>query len=273
MLMSSSRRNKIIIISISVIVVIALAIYAYLYFNTDMFKSNSILFAKYIGKAAENLEVLINDENGENYDNLLENNKYTSSTEITASSIGTTGENSDNVINNLKLTINGKTDKLSGVDYKDFVVQKEDNNIAEVQYLKSNDMYGLRFVGLFDKYIAVKNQDLKQVASKMEIEGNIPDKIEDVNLKTEMRLTQDEINTLNDRYKEIAIKDFSKDKFSKTKKTSITIDDQTVETNAYTLNLTKEELNNIYIAILEQVKQDDIFLARVDLLDRVFNAG
>ena len=87
-------RIKNIVIGIFVVVaVISIGLYAYLYFTTDLFKSDKELFGKYIRRAVVNVEELLLDEKGAEYNNLLENNKYNSSTEITAdymAGIGTT---------------------------------------------------------------------------------------------------------------------------------------------------------------------------------------
>ena len=117
-----TRRDKrnIIIASIIVIILIIVGVLLYLYFTTDLFKSNQRLFAKYLGNATQNVEALLKDEEGKQYEGLLENNKYTSNTEITAeytNNIGTSDENNRNDINTLKLTADGKTDKLNGLSW------------------------------------------------------------------------------------------------------------------------------------------------------------
>ena len=273
MVMSRGRRNKIIIISISIVIIAILITCVVLYFTTDMFKSNEVLFSKYLGKAAQNLETILVNEKEEAYSNSLKNNKYISTTEITAdytNGIGTTAQNNDNIINNLKLTINGKTDNLGGIDYKDFLLQKDEENVTEIEYLKSNDKYGIRFTDLFNKYISVENQNLKEIASKLNINNNVPDKIEEIDLQG-LKIKNDELEKINEKYPQVIANNFDKSKFTKINKTDITVGDHTYETNAYTLNLTKEELNNIYIAILEQMKQDETILAKIDILDKALN--
>ncbi len=273
MVMSRGRRNKIIIISISVVILIILAICIFLYFTTDMFKSNDVLFAKYIQSAAQNIEGLLKDEQGEAYNNSLRNNKYTSKTEITADytqGMQTTAENKDNVINQLKFVINGKVDEQNGIDYKDFILQKEDQKVSEMEYLKSGDKYGLRFTDLFGKYLAVENQNLKEVASKLNMNTNIPDRIEQIDWQG-MAFTDEEINAMNETYSQVMLEKFDKTKFTSLKETDVTVGNNTFTTNAYTLNLTKEELNNIYISILEQMKQDEQILNRIDTIDKFLN--
>ena len=131
--------KKIVIGCVIAIAVIILGVFAYFYFTTDLLKSDSTLFAKYIRKAVVNVEELLLDEKGAVYNNLLQNNKYTSNTEITGnyiSGMGTTEENSqENILNNLKLVINGKTDVLNNMDYKDIILNKDENDVLQFQYL------------------------------------------------------------------------------------------------------------------------------------------
>ena len=274
-MISKKTRNNIIIASISLVIVIIIAVLVYLYFTTDLFKSNSKLFAKYLGKTVQNVEALSEDQEGDQYKSLLQNNRYTSNTEVTAeyvNNIKTTDENTRNVINSLKLLINGKTDKLNGISYKDIALQKEGQNISEIEYLNSNERYGLRFSDLFNQYLVVKNEDLKKISAKLGLDTtNIPNTIGEFNIDETLKFTDEEISNMNDTYVNVIMGEYSKEKFSKQTKASITVNDQTVTTNAYTLTLTKEELNNIYIAVLEQLKQDETILSKIDSIDNFLN--
>lgn len=275
MITKRDKRN-IIIASVVVTIILILTVVVTLYFTTDMFKSNQMLFGKYLAKATISVEGLFKDDKGKQYDNLLENNRYNNSTQITANytkGIGTTGENTSNVINSLKLIIDGKTDKLNKINYKNFILEKDDARIAELEYLKSDGKYGIRFVDLFDKYLAVENQDLKSIASKIGIDSkNIPDHIEEVDLKKIFTFSDEEIESINKDYISLISDKYDKDKFTKAKKSEVTINDQSIMTNAYTLTLTKEQLNeDIYVKVLEQIKQDDRFLSRIEQIDDFLN--
>ena len=264
MITKRDKRN-IIIASVVVTIILILTVVVTLYFTTDMFKSNQMLFGKYLAKATISVEGLFKDDKGKQYDNLLENNRYNNSTQITANytkGIGTTGENTSNVINS-----------LNKINYKNFILEKDDARIAELEYLKSDGKYGIRFVDLFDKYLAVENQDLKSIASKIGIDSkNIPDHIEEVDLKKIFTFSDEEIESINKDYISLISDKYDKDKFTKAKKSEVTINDQSIMTNAYTLTLTKEQLNeDIYVKVLEQIKQDDRFLSRIEQIDDFLN--
>ena len=278
--MITTRRRKvnIIIASISVVLLIIIGICVYLYFTTDMFKSNKMLFGKYIQKAAQNVESIAKDSTGESFDSMLDSNKYTSNTEITAkylNGIGTTAENNQNVINSLKLIINGKIDRTNPddkIDYKDIVLQKQDNKVTEVEYLKSGGKYGLRFTDLFGKYIAVENYSLKEIAPKIGITTDVPDKISETDLAKELAFTDVELNALNENYANILTELADNAKFSKEKNVgNIEVGNKAYIANAYTLTLSKEELNDTYVKLLEKMRDDQVLLYRIGLIDEILN--
>ena len=278
--MITTRRRKvnIIIASISVVLLIIIGICVYLYFTTDMFKSNKMLFGKYIQKAAQNVESIAKDSTGESFDSMLDSNKYTSNTEITAkylNGIGTTAENNQNVINSLKLIIKGKTDRTNPddkIDYKDIVLQKQDNKVTEVEYLKSGGKYGLRFTDLFGKYIAVENYSLKEIAPKIGITTDVPDKISETDLAKELAFTDVELNALNENYANILTELADNAKFSKEKNVgNIEVGNKAYIANAYTLTLSKEELNDTYVKLLEKMRDDQVLLYRIGLIDEILN--
>ena len=64
---------------------------------------------------------------------------------------------------------------------------------------------------------------------------------------------------------------FSEDKFLKEKNQIIKINNQNIDVNKYTLKITVEQLNEIYIKILEELKQDEIILNKIENLQESIN--
>ena len=121
----ATKKKKItiaIIIVIFVILVISGVCIA-LYINTDMFKSNEVLFAKYLGQNLENIKLLETTLENTSYNETLDNSFYNTNIEAEAKytqAIGTSSESSDNSINQLKITLEGQTDKINGYNYKNY---------------------------------------------------------------------------------------------------------------------------------------------------------
>ena len=95
--------------------------------------------------------------------------------------------------------------------------------------------------------------------------------ISDTDLRQSMMFTYQEMDDLNSTVENIISQDFSKKEFSKTKKANITINDKTLETNSYTLKMNKEQMNNVYIKLLEELKQNEIILSKIRQIDDFMN--
>lgn len=301
-MMPRKKRIALAIAIPSIIVIIIIITGILLYLNTDMFKSNKTLFFKYFGKNSENIKEIEEIFESNEYEKNLQNNKYTDDINIKVNytnNLQTTSEDDSNTINNVKLLIKGEEDKNNKYSYKDFKLEKDKNiakntenqsssensnesnnkeqNIMEVEYIKNDNNYGIRFSDLFKQYLLVENNNLKDLFRKIgyseqELE-NVPDSIEinDITL-SDIKFTEDEIKQLSEKYSEIINKKVSKEKFEKNSKQVITINEKNITTNAYILKLTNEELNNLYVDLLESLKQDEIILNKIESIQNKINS-
>ena len=301
-MMPRKKRIALAIAIPSIIVIIIIITGILLYLNTDMFKSNKTLFFKYFGKNSENIKEIEEIFESSEYEKNLQNNKYTDDINIKVNytnNLQTTSEDDSNTINNVKLLIKGEEDKNNKYSYKDFKLEKDKNiatntenqsssensnesnnkeqNIMEVEYIKNDNNYGIRFSDLFKQYLLVENNNLKDLFRKIgyseqELE-NVPDSIEinDITL-SDIKFTEDEIKQLSEKYSEIINKKVSKEKFEKNSKQVITINEKNITTNAYILKLTNEELNNLYVDLLESLKQDEIILNKIESIQNKINS-
>lgn len=301
-MMPRKKRIALAIAIPSIIVIIIIITGILLYLNTDMFKSNKTLFFKYFGKNSENIKEIEEIFESTEYEKNLQNNKYTDDINIKVNytnNLQTTSEDNSNTINNVKLLIKGEEDKNNKYSYKDFKLEKDKNiatntenqsssensnesnnkeqNIMEVEYIKNDNNYGIRFSDLFKQYLLVENNNLKDLFRKIgyseqELE-NVPYSIEinDITL-SDIKFTEDEIKQLSEKYSEIINKKVSKEKFEKNSKQVITINEKNITTNAYILKLTNEELNNLYVDLLESLKQDEIILNKIESIQNKINS-
>ena len=210
----ATKKKKItiaIIIVIFVILVISGVCIA-LYINTDMFKSNEVLFAKYLGQNLENIKLLETTLENTSYNETLDNSFYNNlpmriNTNIEAEAkytqaIGTSSESSDNSINQLKITLEGQTDKINGYNYKNLKLLKNEEQVAQIEYLQSENNYGIRFSDLFNQYLISGNSNIKEMLKSIGYEEeqltNIPENIESKQILNEVKLTEDELNAVLD---------------------------------------------------------------------------
>lgn len=278
-MMTKKKRMTLLISIIVAVIIIIAAILGILYIKTDMFKSNKTLFLKYLGKNAENIGNLQSIIQLNEYDNSLQNSTYKTNTQIKANytkNVGTTSENNDNSINKLTLNIDGQTDKANNYDNQKIELKNQDNTEATITYTRNNDSYGLLFNDLFNKYVVANDSNLKDLAKKLgfsdEQINNIPDNINvDENILNDLKFSDDELNTLKTKYSSIVIGNVDSNKFGKQSSVGISINNQNMVAKAYSMTLTKEELNNIYVKILDTIKNDEVILGKIDKIQNIYN--
>lgn len=266
-MMPRKKRIATIVIVISFVIILLCAVLIYLLTATDVFKSDKELFGKYLFKTSENIENFF-----ENYEQ-EELTKYTSQMKAKinyTADMNTTAEDNQNNLNNIILNVDSQVDKESNYDYKEIYIQNSDEKLAKLEYLKNNDIYAVRVDGI-KQFVAIKNQNLKDFSQKMGLSEDqinlIPNELDEKKIDFEkIKFTEDEKKQIANRYLKILNENVSKEKFSKQSNALITINGNDMNTNAYSLTLTKEQYNNLKIKILEQLKDDETILNKLELL-------
>ena len=278
-MMTRKKRITLIIVIVVLVLLIIGGIFTFLYLNTDMFKSNQTLFLKYLGKNSENIQDLQNIINKTEYDELLKTNLYNVTSEIKVNytqNVGTTEENNNNSINQLKMTIEGQTDNNNNYDYRNIKLLKNDEQVMQNEILHTSNSYGIKFTDLFNQYVVVENENLKDLLKKI---GYTDEQIEFVpnsidfsdNIIEEIKFSNEDIESLINKYTSIITQNIGETSFHRQKNQVVEINGQNYLANAYSLVLTKEQLNNVYINILENLKEDEIILNKIDEIQNKIN--
>ena len=278
-MMTRKKRITLIIVIIVLVLLIIGGIFTFLYLNTDMFKSNQTLFVKYLGKNSENIQDLQNIINKTEYDELLKTNPYNVTSEIKVNytqNVGTTEENNNNSINQLKMTIEGQTDNNNNYDYRNIKLLKNDEQVMQNEILHTSNNYGIKFTDLFNQYVVMENENLKDLLKRI---GYTDEQIEFVpnsidfsdNIIEEIKFSNEDIESLINKYTSIITQNIGETSFQRQKNQVVEINGQNYLANAYSLVLTKEQLNNVYINILENLKEDEIILNKIDEIQNKIN--
>ena len=278
-MMTIKKRITLIIVIVVLVLLIIGGIFTFLYLNTDMFKSNQTLFVKYLGKNSENIQDLQNIVNKTEYDELLKTNPYNVTSEIKVNytqNVGTTEENNNNSINQLKMTIEGQTDNNNNYDYRNIKLLKNDEQVMQNEILHTSNNYGIKFTDLFNQYVVVENENLKDLLKRI---GYTDEQIEFVpnsidfsdNIIEEIKFSNEDIESLINKYTSIITQNIGETSFQRQKNQVVEINGQNYLANAYSLVLTKEQLNNVYINILENLKEDEIILNKIDEIQNKIN--
>ena len=97
---------------------------------------------------------------------------------------------------------------------------------------------------------------------------NIEKLTENIDVQSIIKFSDEEKQTLKNTYLEIIKNNVSKEKYHKQSNSLITVNNKDMQTNAYYIEFTVEECNNLYIKILEQIAKDEIILSKVDLIEK-----
>ena len=278
-MMTRKKRRTILVLIILVVILIIAGIFTLLYLRTDLLKSNKTLFVKYIGQTTSHLQGYINKVSESDYKSRLEQSKYTTDTNIEINySDGelTAKEASQNPINNLQINITGNVDKISNYRYNDIKLNQNDEEVAELEYIKNGSTYGIRFADLFRQYLLVDDNNLADLLEKLgynsEESGNISNSLELENsISNVLQITEEEIGTLEEKYFAQMFENIDGSNYQKQSNQVIEIDGNNYTTNAYTLTLTKEQMYDFYLEILNEMKEDEIILSKIENLDTVLN--
>ena len=262
MMMPRKKRRAILIFVILIILLMIATVCVVLYATTDMFKSNDVLFEKYTRQLLDNLDDVLNEDHMAEMEEILNNNKLTSNTTATINY----SENGDtsHPINNIQMNISGEEEKTTGYNYKDVTVTQNDETVAGLEYIEDGNIAGVRLNGI-RQYLStnVENKDENEIYNLYElIHTDIPGLL---------GLNSNEWNTLKEKYIGIIWGDVANATFSKQSGMVIEINGTQYNTNVYSITITKEQFNNIYIQLLEELEKDEIILSKIEALDNKLN--
>ena len=262
MMMPRKKRRAILISVILIVLIIVAIICIVLYATTDMFKSNDVLFEKYARQLFNNLDNVLNEDHMSEMEEVLNNNKLTSNTTATINY----NENGDtsNPINNIQMNIDGEEEKTTGYNYKDITITQNDETVAGVEYIEDGNIAGVRLNGI-RQYLStnIDSDNENEIYSLYELIHT--------DIQGLLGLNLDEWNTLKEKYIGMIWGNIANATFSKQTGMVIEINGMQYNTNVYSITITKEQFNNIYIQVLEELEKDEIILSKLEDIDNKIN--
>lgn len=245
------------IIIISMILIVA-GIFAFLYFATDIFKSNEQLFWKYASNSSQ-LAKMITNENKTEQKNWKATHSYTAKGDL---SIAVTKETGTQTI---KLGTTEKYNQNTRRNYADITLYNGEAEHLKASYINSEDIYAIYCKDIYEPYyIGFRNSDLKQFIEKLGIPNTenigIPDAISFGRSKNVPKLPPSISETekdLSNTYFNMLLSSIPEERYTKTEKESITINNQSYETVGYQLDLSGEEIKQIIVNLLSKAKDDE----------------
>lgn len=226
------------------ILIIGIGLGAYVYFGTDTFKTNKEIFYKY-AKAEQMSQIFDVDSIKQTLTKMeSESSEQNIDVNINASMY------EQNVLNNANVSLKSKSNPLDNKAEVNVTFGNDNKkDVLEINGVYDKDKYGISFKDITQKYIALENKNLNAFWAKLGLSNIDMDKIETSNSNTKIVKALDEAKSnVTELFKKIS-EQTPKEKYANLGKTQIDLNGTNVETKAYELKLTKEELKQIYSSI------------------------
>lgn len=265
-MIARKKQRLIIIISIVLIVLSIIGVLIALYLTTDMFKSKNSLFAKYFLQNVGNIEQIVKSQPTQIQD-AIQNQKL--ETDLKAKLTYTDSENNNsNTVNQAEIDISSQIDNQSNYDYKNMRLTYENENLAQAEYVKDNGLYGIKLEGI-KQFVSGQDENLDELELKTGVSKSNLELLtyifDPIKLSDYISFTPSELEVLSSTYLSIIQQKATNNKYSKSNQ-SIKVNGTDYKTNAYSIKLTEEELNDLIITILEKIEKDQILLGKIDIL-------
>lgn len=252
---------KIIIILLLLLLIVAGG--AYVFLVTDLFKTPEQAFKKYLINSVEEVSKFNSEPYGEAMKKA--NNEpveITSKTKVVKESSSYWSENEkDTIISTVTL----KTDIPNRNEALNVNVKNNDEDYLSLDFLITDNTYGVHLAEIHDKYLAVENRDLKKIAKTLGVEENIIDMIPDsipetlLTAEEQEKVKQLSIKYINRILEQIDEKSYAKEKFSLDE-----FDGQSVKGDKYILTISESKLANIFATTVKEIFDDKEVLALLE---------
>lgn len=261
------RDNKktvlIAIIAVVLMILILGVIFVYIFLFTDAMKSNKQLFFKYTIKNAE-LFQSIETEPLKNFYKKKQVIPYESSGNLSVKynlgeDIETLGEDIKK-LDNVSISYTGKTDVKNKYNYRKVNLNYSEQESMIINYIHSNDYFGVKIDGVLKKYLGIENNNLKNFLDQFGIDtAKIPDKVNIESMQALLKgekeiFTEEEKEQIKNNYLPMILDSLNDELFTQS---------ETTQGKKITLTIDEEILKNMYIQTITKLKDDEIILRKI----------
>jgi len=260
------KKLKVLVVTLIAILLLGATAFGWLYLKTDMLRTDKELFYKYVSQI--NMDNFFDTEFYEQYNNKVLESKYEKNINIDVREIEGGKETEYATI-----VYNTKNDSKNKLSQTEIEINSQEQSL-EVSFLRDGDLYGFIITGILNKYVAIENNNLKELAKEVGLEDTsmIPDKIEfdEYFNKEVLSVSEKEaLKELGNKCVNEIISQIPDEKYSRTGKVMIELDASEVEANGYRVSINNEEYRNILLRIEEVLKEDRTILNIINRLNPV----
>ena len=266
------KKKGIIIAIVIIILLIVIAVGGVmLYLFTDLFKSNQTLFLKYIDQTIQGMKYETNDQTKDIIEAQKEN-PYQIKGALNFDYDGSENKQAE-ILKQIKVELETNANGQEEKTYTKASVLYQNQNLFNLEYANSNNIYALKSDEIVTAFIGVRNENLKVLAQKLGMQDNlnIPDSITPIDYEELLNISEEEKQHISDTYLPVIVNNIEKSKYSKQSNIPITKEGVEYNTTAYRVDLTSEDIANISVKLLETLKQDSITLNFIATKAKILN--
>lgn len=252
-----NTKGKIIII----LLIILLVLIGIVCIQKEIFVSSRSLFYKYL--ISGNIENIAEIDYSEFLENIKQTGTYKNSGNIKLSLEDPNIEDANlkQIINQLSIKYNYQISEDNKDKYVEIKANYGNNEIINLEVAKNNLLVGIREEDFIDKYITLDLGSSKETLNKFNIDSkNALNISPGYNLYNLLYISKKDEETICKTYKDVIFETIPKERYKKSKKQEIEVNGNRYKCNVYKLTTTEEQLNKLYINILEELKNDDLTL-------------
>lgn len=264
--MKNNKSKKVLIIGIVVLVIILILGAIYLTLATNMFKSSKDLFFKYASQIFDNETGFIDNK-------IAQYNEKKKSTVFEHEGKFTVNINSENLdektlehINDASISFAGNVDNSNNKLEELIKINYSDNVSFPFLFKKINGQVGIKFNELSKRYFIADEEDLSSLFTKVTNQdnttyGNSNNDTFNISLNSidlsKIEFSSQEKENIKNKYLSIIENSLEQSNFTKV---------STVQSEGYALKIDNNKSKEIFVKILEELKNDESILDKFNSL-------
>lgn len=257
-----NNNGKAVLIFVIILVVLALvgSVSAYVYFKLNVKEeiiddTNKKEFFYYL--ANTNIEKILNTDEYVNIINRVENENNETATTVSINTNKNMWNGYD--LNKATLEYSTKKDVGNSLNFADIKLKYANNDIISVQEIKENNKFAIKSDEIVNKYVGLDLNNLKDVLKKIGVitAVSIPENFDDIKFGDFLYLDGEYKESVKNKYKDYLYTQITPEKFNVQRDVIVNVDNKSYTTLAYNVVLNENEFKNLYVNILNEIKNDD----------------
>lgn len=264
---NNTRKKKpkaILVLFFMLLIVLIAFVGAYWYLTKDKVSSKQ-LFVQNISQI--NINKLLKNEIYTNLINKIQNESSQMKSSVKFTTDLEKEELQDIDVTKFNLDISNSSDITNKKNYNEAILNYSGNEVFKLKLIAAENEIALASDEIMNQYVGVHFDKIKDVFG---IDIDI-ERIKELKESENINISEEEINEILKSYFEIILSNIPEEKFEIQENIAIENATENVEVTNYSVTLSQEELNNITIKALEELKNDEELIEKLLIISEEKN--